>query len=110
MLKRNSVIVVRFIEMPEDVQDELRAWHLFNKDCLLTLGTSYRLGDGEQTPEHMLKEVNFRELYDYVKVDDGFNGSFEDFLRLYRFRALYWVACQNPDLRGIDSILVDTSW
>lgn len=110
MFTRKAVLVVRFIDMPDDVQEELQNWHLFYKDCFVEPGTSYRLGDDEQIPENMLKEANFHELYDFLKGYDNFPGNFDEFLGRYRLRTLHWMALQNLDLKGIDSILVDTHW
>lgn len=110
MFTRKSVLVVRFIDMPDDVQDELRDWHLFSKDCLVEPGTSYKLGDDEQIPANMLKEANFHELYTFIQGYDKFPGSFDDFLGRYRLRTLHWITLQRPDLKGIDAVLVDTSW
>ena len=110
MLKRKIVLVVRYLDLPEDVQDELREWHLFGNDRLLELITSYRLGDGPQEPANMLQESNFQQLYAHCKEGDNFAGSFDEFLVEYRLRALYWVTMQKPDLQGIDQVLVDVSW
>lgn len=110
MLKRKTVLVVDYTRLPQPLKTELSEWHQFGNDRLLKLQTSYRLGAGPQTPFYMLQESNFRALYDAVVLHERFQGSFEDFLGAYKLRTLYWVACQQADLAGVDEVLVNVSW
>lgn len=110
MLKRKTILVVNFLDLPPDVKEELRDWHLFGNDRMLELITSYRLGDGPQTPENMLKLENFEALYQLSVKEDGFTGTLDDFLGAYNLRALHWVASQKPNLADIDQVVVDVSW
>ncbi len=110
MLQRKTVLVVQYTRLPQAVRDELSDWHLFGNDRLLHLRTSYRLGSGPQTPLHMLQEDNFKTLYDAVVRDEGFKGSFDDFLGRYGLRTLHWVTCQKPDLTGVEDVLLDVCW
>jgi hypothetical protein len=111
MFKRKTVLVVRYLDCPDVVQNELSDWHLFGNDRLLQLRTSYKLGDDAQpSPQTELKVANFEKLYEYLQGHDGFTGSFVEFLTEYRLQTLHWIATQGPDLDGIDDVLLDVSW
>jgi hypothetical protein len=110
MFEKKTVLLVEWTRMPQPAKDEVADWHLFGNDRLLKLETSYRLGAGPQTPEHMLKEESIRWLYDGVVADGAFEGSFEDFLTRYHMQTFYWLAKSGQNFVGIDEVLIDICW
>ncbi len=110
MFARKTVLFVEWTKLPQHLKDELSRWHLFGNDRALLLQTSYRLGEGEQTPAQMLRPENFTSLYESVVKEDGFVGSFETFLKRYALSTHHWLATSGQDFTGIDEVYLDICW
>jgi hypothetical protein len=110
MFTRKNAIFVDYVGLPQHVKDEISGWHRFGNDCVLLLITSYRIGNGPQTPENMLVPQNFTELHQSFVEDGEFAGSFDAFLKEYSLVTHYWLACSGQDFSGIDDVYINICW
>lgn len=112
-----NVLVLQFTELPDDIQESIKADHEgFSNDCLLRMISDY---------SDCLDELSLADLQGWHSdqcvspvygVDArptgamAFSGTFEEFVVDYGLQLEMWIIKRGFDLSKVDDIVIDVCW
>lgn len=105
MSKNKNCLILAYTELPQHIQDIIRKFNGFNRDCLLRISKYSELS----VKDYIKGMVSIEEYYIDQKQTNNFTGTLENFIDEYRLEIDKWIIEKKFNLTNIDEILVEIS-
>lgn len=99
-------LILEYWKLPEDMQEIVKDWHIYNRDCYIPVCSEFEPKD---------YTIGMKCIEDYYEDQKSTNSSWcksnnvEEFIVDYGLEFDAWIISQNWDLTGVDKILIKVS-
>ena len=110
MLKKQTVLVIEYTELPEEMKEIVRDDWRFRNDVSIThVSEMAPCGDDETWGENLSREA-IEEYHKGQVEENGYEGDFDKFLEDYGLAFDMWLLGQDIDLSDVRVIYIDICW
>lgn len=116
LYKKQNILILSFIELPKEIQDQIAERESFHNDCYLNTCSEFEPSNYGGKKEDW-SACTMERIEEYWQDQRKTNSSWcksetlEQFIKDYRLQFEKWLITEsNIDLKDVEKILIEVCW